>query len=94
MTFELDPEMDDGLRDLGPDTADDAIGAHEPRRRHGLEQMLRHQRVDGRHAGDVDDRDLRARGDDRLQEIFHYDLRAIAIERPDQRQRENLVPQA
>ena len=44
-------------RDLRPDAADDAVGAHQARRRHGLDQVLRHQRVDGRHAGDVDDGD-------------------------------------
>ena len=58
---EIDAEMHDRLRDLRPDAADDAVGAHQPRRRHGLQQMLRDQRVDRRHAGDVDDRDLRAR---------------------------------
>src|SRR2546422_615043 len=34
-TAELDAEMDDGLRDLRSDAADDAVGAHEARRRHG-----------------------------------------------------------
>ena len=57
---ELDAEVDDGLRDLRADAADDAVGAHQARRGDRLQQVLRHQRVDGRHAGDVDDGDLRA----------------------------------
>jgi hypothetical protein len=66
--------VDDGLRDLRPDAADDAVGAHQADGRHGLEQVLRHQRVDGRHAGDVDDGDLGARLDDALQQRFHDQL--------------------
>ena len=54
---EIDAEVDDRLRDLRPDAADDAVGAHQPRRRDRLQQVLRDQRVDRRHAGDVDDRD-------------------------------------
>jgi len=42
------------LRDLGSNAADDAIGAHQPRRRNGLEQMLRDDRVNGRNDGDVE----------------------------------------
>ena len=45
------------------------------------------------HAGDVDDRDLRAGLDDPLQQALHHDLRAGAVERADQRQREDAVPQ-
>ena len=40
---EIDAQMDDRLRDLRPDAADDAVGAHQPRRRDGLQQMLRHR---------------------------------------------------
>ncbi len=53
---QVDAEVHDGLRDLRPDAADDAVGAHQPRRRDRLEQVLGDQRVDGGHAGDVDDR--------------------------------------
>ena len=75
------------------DPADDAVGAHQPRRRNGLDQVLRHQRIDGRHAGDVDDRDLGAGLDDLLEQALHHDLRARAVERADQRQSQDAVPQ-
>ena len=87
-------EMDDRLRDLRPDAADDAVGAHQPRGRHRLQQVLRDQRVDGRHAGDVEDGDRRAGLDDALQQVLHHDLRARAVERADERQRQDAVPQA
>ena len=45
----------------GPDAADDAVRAHQPRRGDRLQQVLGDERVHGRHAGDVDDRDARAR---------------------------------
>ena len=57
---QLQPEMDDGLGDLRADAAEDAVGAHQPRGRDRLDQMLGDQRVDGGHAGDVDDGDFRA----------------------------------
>ena len=82
---ELEPEMDDGLRDLRPNAADDAVGPHQAGGRHGLDQVLRHQCVDGRHTGDVDDGDLGARGDDLFEQAFHDDLGARAVERADQR---------
>ena len=85
--------MHDRLRDLRPDAADDAIRAHQPRRRDGLQQMLRDERIDGRHAGDVDDRDFRARLDDPLEQALHHDLRARAVERADERQREDAIPE-
>ena len=90
---EVDAEVDDRLRDLRPDAADDALGAHQARRRDGLQEMLRHQRVDGRHAGDVDDRDAGAGVDDLLEQALHHDLRPRAVERADQRQREDAVPE-
>ena len=65
---QVDAEMDDRLRDLRPDAADDAVRAHQPGGRDRLQQMLRDQRVHGRHAGDVDDRDLGAGLDDPLQQ--------------------------
>jgi hypothetical protein len=56
---ELEPEMDDSLRDLRADAADNAIGPHQASGRHGLDQVLRYQSVDRRHTGDVDDGDRR-----------------------------------
>src|SRR5271165_2264936 len=35
---ELEPEMDDGLRNLRPDAADDAVGPHQAGGCHGLDQ--------------------------------------------------------
>jgi hypothetical protein len=83
----------DGLRDLRADAADDALGAHEARRRDSLQEMLGNQRVHGGHAGDVDDRDARAGVDDPLEQGLHHDLRARAVERADQWQCEDAVPQ-
>ena len=62
---ELDAEVDHRLGDLRTDAADHAVGAHQPGGGDRLEQMLGHQGVDGRHAGDVDDGDLGALVDDR-----------------------------
>ena len=45
------------------------------------------------HAGDVDDRDLGAGGDDLFEQALHHDLRARAVERADQRQRQNALPE-
>ena len=44
--------MDDSLRDLRTNSADEAIRAHQTRRGHGLQQVLRHQGV---HHGDASD---------------------------------------
>jgi hypothetical protein len=85
--------MDDGLGDLRPDAADDAFRPHEPRRGHRLEQMLRYERVDGRHTGDVEDGDGRSGLHDALQQRLHDDLRARAVEGPDHRQGQDAVPQ-
>ena len=85
--------MDDGLGDLGPNAADDAIRAHQPRSRNRLDQMLRHQRIDGWHPGNVDDRDLGARGDDPFKQILHDGLGAHTVEGADQRYRQDLIPE-
>ncbi|MNO90507.1 hypothetical protein D3C76_820290 [compost metagenome] len=55
--------------------------------------MLGHQGVDGRHAGNVDDRDLRTGVDDALQQRFHDGLAALGVQRADQRQGQHAVPQ-
>ncbi len=85
--------MHDGLRDLRANAADDAVRAHQARGGDRLQQMLRDQRVDRRHAGDVDDRDGRAGADDGLQQALHHHLRAGAIERADERQCKDARPQ-
>ncbi|CAM2160733.1 hypothetical protein PT2222_80317 [Paraburkholderia tropica] len=90
---QIDAQMHDGLRNLRTDAADDAVRAHQARGGDGLEQMLGDQRVDGRHAGDVDDRETRTGIDDLLQQALHHHLGARRIERADQRQRENAFPQ-
>jgi hypothetical protein len=41
----------------------------------------------------VDDGDLGSFGHDRLKQVLHNDLRARAVQRADQGQRENSVPQ-
>ena len=58
-----------------------------------LQQMLRRQRVDRRHAGDVDDGDFGAVVDDVLQQVLHHDLGALAVERADDRNGEHPIPQ-
>ena len=45
------------------------------------------------HAGDVDDRDLRAGLHDALEQALHDDLGARAVQRADQRQRQHAVPE-
>ena len=90
---QIDAQMNDGLRDLRTDAADQAIGAHQTRRGHGLQQVLRHQRIHHRDAGDIDDGEIRARLDDRFQQILHHHLRSRAVQRSDQRQRQNVLPQ-
>jgi hypothetical protein len=89
----LDPEMDDRLRDLRPDAADDAVRAHEPGGGHRLQQVLGHEGVHRRDARDVDDGDRRPGLHDALEQVLHHDLGPGAVERPDQRQREDAVPE-
>ena len=50
--------MHDGLGDLRANTADDAIGAHQPGGRHCLDEVLAYQGVHRWNARDVDDGDL------------------------------------
>ena len=53
---QIDSQMHDRLGDLRPDPADNTLGTHETRRGHGLQEMLGDQRINGRHAGNVDNR--------------------------------------
>ncbi len=55
--------------------------------------MLGDERVDRRHAGDVDDRQFGAGVDDALQQGLHHQLRASAVQRADHRHRQHAVPQ-
>src|SRR5689334_15962753 len=45
-SLQIHAQVHDGLRDLRAHARDDAFRAHESQCRHGLEQMLRDQRVD------------------------------------------------
>ena len=56
--------------------------------------MLRDQRVDGWHASDVDDRDGGAVADNCLQQILHHHLCSLAVQRPNQRECQDTVPEA
>ena len=93
MPAEFHAEVDDRLGDLGADAADDALGPHQPGGRHRLQQVLCRERVHRRHARDVDDRDARAGLDDPLEERFHDDLGAGAVEGADHRQGEDALPE-
>src|SRR5580692_725186 len=66
--LKLDSQMYDGLGDLRPNAADDALRAHQTKRGHRLQQMLSHQRIHRRYAGNVDDGHLGAGVDDLLQQ--------------------------
>ncbi len=84
--------MHDRLRNLRPYSADDALGAHQPRCRDGLQQMLRHKRVHRGNTRDVDNCELGIGRDNRLQQVFHHNLRPRAIERADDRQCKDSIP--
>lgn len=84
--------MDDRLGDLGPDAAYDAIRAHQPCSRNRLDEILRHQRIDGRDPGNVDDRELGTRGNDPFEHVLHDSLGAGTVESADQRQYQDRVP--
>ena len=72
--------MHDGLRNLWANPADDAVRAHQSRGSNGLQQMLGHESIHRRHAGDIDDGDLRIRLYDALQQGFHHHLCPCAVE--------------
>src|SRR5581483_8833775 len=92
-TVEVDPEVHNRGGDLRPDAANDAFGAHQPGGSDGLEQVLRDQRIDRGNTGDIDDGDCGACFHDGLQQALHHDLGALAIQRSDERQGENTVPE-
>src|SRR2546430_2665776 len=55
---QVDAEVHDRLRGLRPYPAQDARRTHQACRLDGLQQVLRHVRVDRRYPADVEDRDL------------------------------------
>src|SRR5436305_7235169 len=89
---QIDAEVDDGLRNRRADAGDDTGRAEQAHSGNGFDQVIGHLRVDGRHAGDVEDGDLGARLDDALKQAFHHQLRAAAVERADQRQADDAIP--
>lgn len=91
--FQVDAEMDNSLRNLRANSADDAVSVHEACRSNRFQQVLGHQRIHRRHAGNVDNCNQGSRFNDLLLQAFHDHLRACAIERPDQRQGQHIFPQ-
>src|SRR5687767_10504665 len=91
--LQLHAQMHDRLRDLRPDAADETVGPHQPRGGNRLQKMLGHERVDRRHARDVDDGDGSAGLDDALEQVLHDHLGPRAVEGADEREREDAVPE-
>ena len=60
--------------------------AHQPRRLDRLHEVVRHRRVDRRHAGDVDHDDLGAVGADAAQQLLGELAGALPVEHADDRQ--------
>src|ERR1700745_735712 len=54
--------------------------------------MLGDQRVNCRHAGDVDNREFGASLDDFLEQSFHHHARSGAVKGTDERQSQNTLP--
>src|SRR5262245_18111704 len=90
---QLHSQVHDGLRDLRTDPADQAVRSHESGRGHRLQEMLGDQGVHRGHARDVNDGDGGARLHDACEEGFHDELGPLAVERADQGQGENALPQ-
>ena len=85
--------MDDGLRNLRPDSAQNALRAHQSSRGNRFQQVLRDQRIYSRHAGNIDNCKPRVGVHDRLQKRLHDHLGAGAVQRADQRKGNNPIPQ-
>src|SRR5262245_57227435 len=90
--IKLQSEMHDGLRDLRPDTTNDAVGSHKPGSGYRLDQMLRYLCVDGRHPGDVYNGDLSSGLHDVVEQVLHHHLSTLAVEGADQRKQNDPVP--
>jgi hypothetical protein len=76
---EVYTQMDDGLSNLRANSADDAIGAHQPGGRHCFQQMLGYQGIDRWYTSYIDDGQIGAFCDDSFQQILHHDLSAGAV---------------
>ena len=90
---QLYSEMHNCLCDLRPNTADQAICAHEASCGHSFQQVLSDERINRWYAGNVDDGNRRASLHDPLQQTFHHYLGARTIERADEWQGENPFPE-
>src|SRR5262245_54142694 len=86
--------MDDCLSDLRPYAANDAVRAHQSRRRDRFQEVLRGQRVDGGNSGDIDDSNRCALINDGLKEILHHHLRALTVKCADDRKSKYPFPQS
>src|SRR5690606_38278441 len=80
---EVDAQLNQRLGNLGADTGDDALAAHQAGGGHRLEQVLRGEGVDRGHAGDVDDGDVGVGLDDPLEQALHDGLGPGRVERAD-----------
>src|SRR5499425_1346349 len=90
---QLHAQVHDCLRDLGTDSADQAVRAHEPGRGDRLQEVLGDQRVHRGHPGDVDDGEGGACLHDAGQERFHDELGPLAVEGADEGQGKDAFPQ-
>src|SRR2546423_953419 len=89
---QVNAELNHRLRDCRADAGEYAARAHQSGRRHGLDEVVGDERVHRAHARDVEDGDGRAGLDDLLQERLHHHLRAARIERADDGERQDFVP--
>ena len=48
---QVETKLNDGLRNLRPDAADDAVGAHQAGSGNSPHEMLGNERINRRHAG-------------------------------------------
>ena len=72
----------------------EAIGTHESRRRNRFQQMLRHQGIHHGNAGNIDNGEVERVFNDCIEQILHDHLRTRTVKSANQRQRQNVVPQA
>src|SRR3954464_13112619 len=77
---QINSQMNYRLGYGGADARDDAGRAEQAGGGDGLDQVIRHLRVNGRHSRDVEYGDLCARADYALKQPLHHQLRAPAVE--------------
>src|SRR5712692_4005177 len=82
---------DQGLGDLGGETGHDDVRTHQPGGIHGLDQVVGHRSVYGRHARDVHHHDLRAVGPDAPEELLRELPRALGVDDTNDGQDEKAV---